>query len=71
MMKPSAIEPVPMPVSNVAPERRGAAFGSIIATFDTGIGTGSMVIGWIVQHYGYRSADGAAAALALRTVPTS
>ena len=39
---------------HVAPERRGAAFGSIIAAFDTGIGTGSMVIGWIVQHYGYR-----------------
>jgi predicted MFS family arabinose efflux permease len=54
---------------HVAPERRGAAFGSIIATFDTGIGTGSMVIGWIVQHYGYRSAYGAAAVLALLTVP--
>lgn len=54
---------------HVAPERRGAAFGSIIAAFDTGIGTGSMAIGWIVQHYGYRSAYGAAAALALLTVP--
>ncbi len=40
---------------HVAPERRGAAFGSIIAAFDTGIGTGSMVIGWLVQHYGYRT----------------
>jgi dipeptide/tripeptide permease len=28
-----------------------------------------MVIGWIVQHYGYRSAYGVAAALALLTVP--
>jgi MFS family permease len=54
---------------HVAPERRGAAFGSILAAFDTGIGTGSMAIGWIVQHYGYRSAYGAAAALALLTVP--
>ena len=54
---------------HVAPERRGAAFGSIIAAFDTGIGTGSMVLGWLVQHYGYRSAFGAAAALALLTVP--
>ena len=54
---------------HVAPERRGAAFGSIIAAFDTGIGTGSMTIGWIVQHYGYRYAYGAAAALALLTVP--
>ena len=31
---------------HVAPERRGAAFGSIIAAFDTGIGTGSMAIGF-------------------------
>ncbi len=54
---------------HVAPDRRGAAFGSIIAAFDTGIGTGSMTMGWIVQHYGYRSAYGAAAALALLTVP--
>ena len=54
---------------HVAPERRGAAFGSIIASFDTGIGTGSMTMGWIVQHYGYRSAYGVAAALALLTVP--
>lgn len=54
---------------HVAPTRRGAAFGSIIAAFDTGIGTGSMTIGWIVEHYGYRSAYGAAAALALLTVP--
>ncbi|MEP7118579.1 MAG: MFS transporter [Acidobacteriota bacterium] len=54
---------------HVAPERRGAAFGSIIAAFDTGIGTGSMTIGWIVQHYGYRAAFGTAAALALLTVP--
>jgi predicted MFS family arabinose efflux permease len=54
---------------HVAPARRGAAFGSIIAAFDTGIGTGSMTMGWIVQHYGYRSAYGAAATLALLTVP--
>ncbi len=54
---------------HVAPARRGAAFGSIIAAFDTGIGTGSMAIGWIVQHHGYRAAYGAAAALALLTVP--
>jgi predicted MFS family arabinose efflux permease len=54
---------------HVAPARRGAAFGSILAAFDTGIGTGSMTIGWIVEHYGYRTAYGAAAALALLTVP--
>lgn len=54
---------------HVPAARRGAAFGSIIAAFDTGIGTGSMTIGWIVEHYGYRSGYGAAAALALLTVP--
>lgn len=54
---------------HVAPARRGAAFGSIIAAFDTGIGTGSMAIGWLVQHHGYRAAYGAAAALALLAVP--
>jgi MFS family permease len=54
---------------HVAPARRGAAFGSIIAAFDTGIGTGSVAMGWIVQHYGYRAAYGTAAALALLTVP--
>ena len=32
--------------------RRGAAFGSILAAFDTGIGTGSVTTGWIAQHAG-------------------
>jgi MFS family permease len=54
---------------HVAPARRGAAFGSIIAAFDTGLGTGSIAIGWIVQHYGFRAAYGAAAALACLSVP--
>jgi MFS family permease len=54
---------------HVDPARRGAAFGSILAAFDTGIGTGSVVMGWIVQHYGYRPAYAAAAVLAAFTVP--
>ncbi|MGD9903137.1 MAG: MFS transporter [Vicinamibacterales bacterium] len=54
---------------HVDPARRGAAFGSILAAFDTGIGTGSVVIGWIVQHYGYQAAYLAAAALAALAVP--
>ena len=54
---------------HVDPARRGAAFGSILAAFDTGIGTGSMVIGWIVQHYGYRPAYTAAALLAAFALP--
>jgi predicted MFS family arabinose efflux permease len=49
--------------------RRGAAFGSIIGMFDTGIGTGSIAMGWIVEHFGYRAAWGSAAALAACSIP--
>jgi predicted MFS family arabinose efflux permease len=49
--------------------RRGAAFGSIIGMFDTGIGTGSIAMGWIVEHLGYRAAWGTAAALAACSIP--
>jgi MFS family permease len=54
---------------HVDPARRGAAFGSILAAFDTGIGTGSVVIGWIVQHYGFQAAYGTAAVVAAFAVP--
>ena len=53
----------------VAPARRGAAFGAILAAFDTGIGTGSTSMGWIIQHYGFASAFGAAAAISALAVP--
>ena len=43
---------------DVSAARRGAAFGAILAAFDTGIGTGSTSIGWMIQHYGFRSAFG-------------
>ena len=33
--------------------RRGATFGSIIGAFDTGIGTGSIAMGWIIEHFGF------------------
>lgn len=49
--------------------RRGAAFGSIIGMFDTGIGTGSMAMGWIIEHQGYRLAWLTAAALAACAIP--
>ena len=49
--------------------RRGAAFGSIIGMFDTGIGTGSIAMGWVVEHLGYRAAWGTAAALAACSIP--
>ena len=53
----------------VSADRRGAAFGAILAAFDTGIGTGSTSIGWMIQHYGFRSAFGAAAILSALAVP--
>lgn len=49
--------------------RRGAAFGSIIGMFDTGIGTGSIAMGWMVEHLGYRTAWAVAASLAACSIP--
>lgn len=49
--------------------RRGAAFGSIIGAFDTGIGTGSIAMGWIIERAGYRPAWAVAAALAALAIP--
>ena len=37
----------------VDPARRGAAFGGILAAFDTGIGTGSIAVGWMAEHVGF------------------
>ena len=48
---------------DVDAQRRGAAFGAILAAFDTGIGTGSTTAGWIIQRFGFPAAFGAAAAL--------
>ena len=49
--------------------RRGAAFGALIAAFDTGIGTGSLVTGWIVGVAGYQAGFGVAAALSALSIP--
>jgi MFS family permease len=54
---------------HVQPDRRGAAFGSILACFDTGIGTGSTSMGWIIGRYGYASAFGTAAVLSALALP--
>jgi MFS family permease len=51
-------------MSHVAFARRGAAFGAMLAAFDTGIGSGSSMMGWLVHHVGYRPAFGMTAALA-------
>jgi MFS family permease len=49
--------------------RRGAAFGGILAAFDTGIGTGSIAIGAIAQHFGFAPAFLAAGLLSCLSVP--
>jgi MFS family permease len=54
---------------HVDPSRRGAAFGGVLAAFDTGIGTGSISMGWIIQHFGFRWAFGTAALLAALSAP--
>jgi MFS family permease len=46
-------------MAHVSPIRRGAAFGAMIAAFDTGIGSGSSVMGWLVHHLGFRWGFGA------------
>lgn len=56
-------------MKGVSAERRGAAFGAILAAFDTGIGTGSTSMGWIIQHYGFEVAFGVAAGLAGLALP--
>lgn len=53
----------------VTADRRGAAFGAVLAAFDSGIGTGSTVMGWVIQHYGFRAGFGVAAALSAFALP--
>ena len=54
---------------DISAARRGAAFGAILAAFDTGIGTGSTTVGWLIEHYGFASAFGVAAALSAIALP--
>ena len=54
---------------DVSAARRGAAFGAILAAFDTGIGTGSTSAGWMIERYGFSTAFGIAAALAAIALP--
>jgi MFS family permease len=56
-------------MQNVGPNRRGAAFGAILAAFDTGIGTGSTTMGWLIQDFGFATAFGAAAGLSALALP--
>ena len=54
---------------HVAGHRRGATFGALIGAFDIGIGTGSIGLGWVSEHYGFPRAYALAAALAALSIP--
>ena len=56
-------------MAHVADHRRGATFGALIGAFDTGIGTGSIALGWLSEHYGFSRAFAVAAGLALCAIP--
>jgi MFS family permease len=56
-------------MERVDSSRRGATFGSMLLAFDTGIGTGSILLGVCIEHYGYRPAFGLGALVALTAIP--
>jgi MFS family permease len=56
-------------MQGVDADRRGAAFGAILAAFDTGIGTGSTLMGLLIQKFGFQTAFGVAAALSALALP--
>ena len=56
-------------LQHVEAARRGAAFGGILAALDTGIGSGSTMVGWIAGRYGFRAAFAVAALLGLGAAP--
>jgi MFS family permease len=49
--------------------RRGATFGALIGAFDTGIGSGSIAIGWMSGRFGFSRAFQVAAVLAALSIP--
>jgi MFS family permease len=56
-------------MAHVPANRRGAAFGAMLAAFDTGIGTGSSAMGWLVHHFWFRVGFAFAAGLAALSLP--
>jgi MFS family permease len=56
-------------LGHVSPHRRGAAFGAMLAAFDTGIGTGASLLGIVIHSYGFRTAFLSAGLLAALSVP--
>jgi predicted MFS family arabinose efflux permease len=66
LMQPSYTSYV---LAHVAPHRRGAAFGAMLAAFDTGIGSGASLFGVMSQAFGSRVAFAAAGVLAALSMP--
>jgi len=56
-------------LANTDPDRRARTFGSIVWAFDTGIATGSLVIGSLGDAFGFRDAFLTAAALSCLSIP--
>lgn len=56
-------------LAHVPARRRGAAFGAMLAAFDTGIGMGASLLGFVIHVYGFRVAFLIAALLAALSVP--
>ena len=54
---------------DITEARRGAAFGAVLAAFDSGIGAGSIAVGWLIQRFGFATAFGTAAALSILALP--
>lgn len=56
-------------MAHIDASRRAAAFGGVLAAVDTGIGTGSMLFGWVVDRAGFSTAYGAASLVAVLAIP--
>jgi len=56
-------------MEDVPEGNRGGAFGAILAAFDTGIGTGSIAVGWLIQHFSFAAAFATAAAISALALP--
>jgi MFS family permease len=56
-------------LGHVSPRRRGAAFGAMLAAFDTGIGAGASLLGFVIHNHGFRTAFVGAGLLAAFSVP--
>ena len=51
------------------PRLLSLAVHALIGAFDTGIGTGSIAVGWMSQRYGFGRAFFVAGSLALLSIP--